>query len=118
MNLFRAFYCAFRGIAVALKSQRNMRIHAVIFVLVLGLGFFCSLSVMQWLLVLLCSALVLMAECFNSAIEGLVDAIWPGYHARARDIKDLSAAAVLITAMLATVVGGLIFIPKLIKELF
>ncbi len=112
-----SFRFAFQGLADVLRSQPNARIHLVITVLVTGAGFYFGLSRLEWVAVTICIALVSGLEALNTALEYLTDLVSPEYHSLAGKAKDAAAAAVLLAALGAVVVGVLIFGPK-IRELF
>jgi diacylglycerol kinase (ATP) len=107
-----SFGHAFRGVWVALRSELHLQFHAVATVLVLGLGTYFRLSPTEWALVALAVASVWAAELFNTAIETLTNLASPGYHPLAGKAKDVAAGAVLLAALGAVVVGGLVFGPK------
>ncbi|TSD64007.1 diacylglycerol kinase family protein [Inquilinus sp. KBS0705] len=113
-KLIRSFGFAFKGIAYAFNTQQNFRIHTVAAILAIALGWFLKLNVDEWQWVALCIMLVLVAELLNTAIETLTDLVSPGYNKLAGHVKDISAAAVLITAFFALVTGLIIFVPKLL----
>jgi diacylglycerol kinase len=106
------FLFAFRGICKAFATERNMRIHAVIALLVIVCGFIFNISRMEWMLCLLCFGLVFGAEMINSAVERVVDLVSPEKHELAKNAKDMSAGAVLVCAIFSAVVGLIIFVPK------
>lgn len=108
-----SFRYAFQGLRTMWRTQPNFRIHIVAAVVVTGMGFAFSVSGWEWCTLILCIALVLMAEAFNSALEFLTDLVSPDYHDLAGKAKDAAAAAVLIMALGASVVGFLIFVPKI-----
>jgi diacylglycerol kinase (ATP) len=108
-----SFGHAFRGVAVALRSELHLQFHAVATVLVLGLGGYFRLSLTEWALVALAITSVWAAELFNTAIETLTNLASPGYHPLAGKAKDVAAGAVLLASIGAVVVGGLVFGPKL-----
>jgi diacylglycerol kinase len=114
-NRTRSFRYAFNGIILLLKHEPNARIHLTITLAIIILGLLINLHTVQWCLVALAVGLVLMAEAMNSAIEKLVDHISPEKKEWAGQIKDLSAAGVLLAALAAATVGLIIFIPKLIS---
>ncbi|HWD86700.1 MAG TPA: diacylglycerol kinase family protein [Mucilaginibacter sp.] len=115
MNKFiRGFGYAFKGLSYALKTQLNFRVHLVCALIVIGLGYGLDISSAEWLWVILAIGLVLTAEAFNTALELLVDFVSPEYDKKAGHIKDMCAAAVLITAVTALVIGAVIFLPKLV----
>lgn len=109
----KSFKYAFQGLFDLFSSQPNARIHLIIGIIVLILGYFLSLTYTEWILVTLAIASVLAAESFNTAIEYLTDLVSPNHHPLAGKVKDLSAAAVLITATGAALIGLIIFLPKL-----
>jgi diacylglycerol kinase (ATP) len=103
---------AARGLRVLL-SQPNARIHLVAAILVIALGWKLAITRSEWLAVTLAMALVITAEALNTAIEYAVDLVSPQWQPLARDIKDVAAAAVLVSSLGATAVGLLVFIPYL-----
>lgn len=109
----RSFRYAFTGIYFTVQTQYNMRIHIVASVLTMLLAWYVELSKLEWCVLLLVIGLVLLAEGLNTAVELLVDFISPDYHPKAGLIKDVASGAVLITAIIAGIIGGLIFLPKL-----
>jgi diacylglycerol kinase len=113
-KVFRSFGYAFKGFSYALKTELNFRIHLAAAVLAFLLAGYLRIAVNEWLWIALCVAMVLTAELLNTAIEILTDLISPGYHQKAAYIKDVSAAAVTVTAIFAVVVGCIIFLPKII----
>ena len=108
-----SFRYAFQGLADLFRSQPNARIHAVASAVAVCLGLFLQISRLEWAVVVLSIALVISLEALNTAIEHLTDLVSPDYHPLAGKAKDVAAAAVLIAAMGAAVVGGLIFLPKI-----
>lgn len=111
----RSFKFAFRGLA-HLFLEPNFRIHLIALIFVVSLSFYFSLSNIEWLIVLLSIALVLVAEAVNTAIEKLIDFITLEPKKEIARIKDMSAAFVLIAAINAVVIGSIIFIPKLLLK--
>lgn len=114
----RAFAHAFRGLRILAGNEVHFRIHLFVFVLAILAGWWVGLSTTEWLIVIIVSGLVFTAEAFNSVMERLCDFVSPEYHARIKDIKDMSAAAVTLAAITAFVAGLIIFIPKIIFPLF
>ena len=94
-----------------LLSQPNARIHIAVAILVVFWGWKFSISRLEWLSVVLAIALVITAEALNTAIELVVNLLSPQWQPLARDIKDVAAAAVLISSLGAAVVGWLVFAP-------
>lgn len=108
-----SFRYAFQGIADLLRSQPNARIHLVATVVVVGAGFYWHISQTEWLFIILCVALVTALEAINTALEYLTDLVSPGTHPLAGKAKDVAAAAVLIAAIGAVLIGIIIFLPKM-----
>jgi diacylglycerol kinase len=108
-----SFRFAFQGLFDLFKSQPNARIHLITMTLVVPTGFYVHLSNLEWSLVVMCIALVLSMEAVNTALEYLTDLVSPDHHPLAGKAKDVAAAAVLIAAIGAAVVGAILFIPKL-----
>ena len=106
-----SFGYAFKGIATLFTSQPNARIHATVLGLVILAGFYFQIERSEWLTIVLISALVLSAEAMNTAIEFVVDLVSPDYHPLAGKAKDVAAAAVLLAAFGAVIIGLIIFLP-------
>ncbi len=94
-------------------SQANARIHAVATLLVVGLGFFLKLERWEWCAVVVAIGLVWTAEGLNTAVEALTDLVSPRENWRAGLAKDSAAGAVLCAAMVAAVIGAIVFLPRL-----
>jgi diacylglycerol kinase len=105
---------AWNGVIEALKHERNFQIHIIATVLVVVSGVGLQLSILEWTTIILVIGMVLVTELVNSAIEMLIDYLKPEIHPQAKIIKDIAAGAVLVSAIVATIIGILIFFPKLI----
>ena len=110
----QSFQYAFNGLGILFLEEHNARIHLCAGIVAIGLGWLYSISATEWLIVILVIAIVFATELFNSAIESLCDHVTPDLHPQIKKIKDLSAAAVLITAVMALIVGVIIFAPKVL----
>ncbi len=102
---------ALMGIAVAIKEERNLKIQLVFAICVIALGFVVAITRTEWIAVILCIGLVLMAELFNTAIESLVDGVSPEKIAWAGKVKDITAGAVLVASIISAIIAVLIFTP-------
>jgi diacylglycerol kinase len=105
---------ALNGIWTVLKNERNFRIQLVIAVLVVIAGLILQISHRDWIAVSFLIALVLISESINSVIEALCDTISKEYRVNIKYAKDVSAGAVLVSAILSFILGLIIFIPYLI----
>ncbi|MGI4873946.1 MAG: diacylglycerol kinase family protein [Janthinobacterium lividum] len=108
-----SFGHSLRGVGFALRSEVHMQLHAAATAVVVGLGCYCHLRPVEWALVALAVAGVWSAELFNTAIETLTNLVSPGYHPLAGRAKDIASGAVLLAALGALAVGGLVFGPRL-----
>ena len=112
-----SFKYAFKGIAYAFKTQPNMQIHGIIFLLVIGAGFFFRISGVDWLVISIASGLVFSMEVLNTAAEYFLNKYYPDYAEPIGKIKDMTAGAVLLAAIFAAVAGLIIFIPEIMELL-
>ena len=94
-----------------------MRIHAVAVIVVTIAGIFLGLTAIEWSVIALCIGSVISAEMINTAIEALVDLVSPEFNQKAGKIKDIAAGAVLLTAIVATIVAVYIFGNKIFNLL-
>ena len=108
-----SFRFAFSGWWYMLRTQRNAWIHAVISTAVFVLGLWLGLGRLEWAIIVLTVGLVWMAEFVNTALEAVVDLASPDLHPLAKVGKDVAAAAVLVGACTAVVVGLLVLGPPL-----
>lgn len=104
---------ALRGIWLLIKSEASIKIQVSIAVLGIAMGFYFDISATEWLAQLLVIGLVLVAEALNTGIEKLSDFIHPDYHEKIGFIKDVSAGAAAIAAIISLAVAGIIYIPKI-----
>lgn len=109
---WRSFVYAFRGVLTLFRTAPNARVHAVAAVSVVIVSFVFNISAVEWCLVIGCICAVIAAEAVNSAVEFLADRISPEYHILLKHAKDVAAAAVLILALGAAIIGSIIFIPR------
>lgn len=111
-KLINSFKYAFKGIISALLSERNMKIHVNIMALVIIFGLILNISVGEWFVCIICFAIVISAEMFNTALEQMVDIAMPEKDPRAKFVKDVAAGGVLVMAIASLVIGLIIFVPK------
>lgn len=104
-----SFRFAWKGLKYAFVQEHNFRIHVSAAILVIGFGIYCSLSRVEWALLLIVIGLVFVVELLNSVIELFADFISPEQNETIGKIKDISAAAVLISVLVAVVTGVLVF---------
>ena len=117
MSFFKGFRFAAEGLVYVFHSQRNFRVHMVVATAVGLVGLWLRLPVLSWAILALTVGGVLVTEIFNTAAESLVDLVSPDYHPVAKRIKDLTAGAVLVVAIVSVVIGLLILGPPLLAKL-
>jgi diacylglycerol kinase len=116
--LLQSFACAFRGIYIAMATERNFKIHLVAVVIAVAIGIYLGLSAVAWCLIILSIGLVLAAECLNTALERMCDEISGGKKSDLiRNAKDIAAGAVWLAAIAALVIGIVLLIIPLIQKL-
>jgi diacylglycerol kinase len=107
---------ALRGITLFVRTERNARIEIFISVVVILLALYIDVSLVELAILLLCIGLVLAAEAFNSSIERMADYQSKEKHPEIKDIKDMAAGAVLISAIISLVIGVIILGPRLLAN--
>jgi diacylglycerol kinase len=118
MRVIKSFGWAFNGLKDCILHEKNFRIQYVLAFLVVIVGFFFGLSATEWTTILLCFAVVLSFEIINSAIEKLCDLVSPDFNLTIKKVKDMSASAVLLSAIVTFIIGCIIFLPKIYALLF
>lgn len=109
----RSIRIALGGLKQVLVLEPNARIHGLITLIVFGAAWLLQLSRVEWVLLVITVGLVWMAEVFNTAVEKLVDLASPERNPAAKAVKDISAGAVLVSALVSILVGLLLFGPRL-----
>ena len=107
-----SFRFALNGLLLLLKNEHNSRIHLLASIIAILMGIIMKIDHYEWSLLIIVIGAVFLTELLNSSIESLADLIDPEWNELIMRAKDYSAAAVLMSAIVAIVVGGLIFIPK------
>jgi diacylglycerol kinase len=107
------FRYAFSGLWYAFRTQINMKVHLSLAVLAIVLGIFLHITSVEFAVIFLAIAGVMVAEMFNTVIERCVDLASPTYHPLAKTAKDVAAGAVLLSSFTAIIVALFIFGPHL-----
>lgn len=116
-KIINSFKYALQGFVQAFKSEKNMKIHTIITMLVIIVAIILKISFIEWLICIVLISMVIAAELFNTAIETTVDLAMPEKNEKAKIAKDVSASAVLILAISAAIIGLIIFLPKITASL-
>ena len=108
-----SFVYAWNGIAYTVRTQRNMRVHIALAVVAVVLGIWLRISPVEFAMVFVAVTGVVVSEMINTVAEACVDLATQEYHPLARVAKDVAAGAVLLSAMLAMVIGCFVYTPHL-----
>lgn len=106
----QSFKCAIRGIYLCVRTERNFRIHTCAAFYVTVFGILADLSVEKFAILMLCFAIMLSAETFNTAIERLCDKQVYCFDFQVKNAKDLAAGAVFVSALFCVIIGAMFFL--------
>jgi len=110
-----SFRFAVSGLSALLKYEQNARIHLLAAIIAFAAGIILRIDIFEWCLLVIVIGIVFLTELFNTSIESLGDSVDNQQNERIKKAKDYAAGAVLVSAVLSVIVGGLIFVPKLIS---
>ena len=113
VHQIKSFGYAIEGIIYSYKKGTHFKFHISALFLVIILGFVYSISVVEWLVIILISSAVISSEAINTGIEEACDVLHPEHHPGAKLAKHCAAGGVLILSVAAVLIGLLIFIPKI-----
>lgn len=113
--LIKSSQHAFCGILTSFVIGRNIKVHYIAALAAILGGLYFGISKVEFLIILLVSTQVICLEMVNTAIERTVDLVTVEYHLYAKIAKDIAAGAVLVAAIFATIIGGIIFLPYIFK---
>lgn len=118
LNRFiKSFSYSIEGLKYAYKYEQSMLIHVIATICVIIANLFFQVSGMEWLITLLAIGMVLSAELINTAIEAVVDMITLEVHPLAKIAKDCSSAATFVLAVMAAIIGLVVYIPYILGVL-
>ena len=104
---------AFRGMIILLKTEASIQVQTLLGLIMIFPGFYYNISKTEWMFQILAIGLILSIEALNTAVEEIADFIHPEFHNKIGLIKDIAAGAVFFSAIIATIIGGLIYLPKI-----
>lgn len=113
INRLRSIKYAFNGALALIKTESSIKIQVVFALLMTALGLYYNISTTEWIVQIMAIGLVITAEGLNTAIEKMADFIHPEHDNKIGLIKDISAGAVFIAAISASVIGLFIYFPKI-----
>jgi diacylglycerol kinase len=114
-EFFVSFTHAFRGLKYALKNEKNFQNEIIVAVLAVSAMLYYRVTRLEVIVVMTMIMAVLIMEMLNTIVERIIDILKPGVHPYARLIKDLMAASVLLTSIMALMIGLVIFIPYIFR---
>lgn len=110
-RLIKSFRYAFKGLCRTIKEEQNLKMQLIVAFVVILLGFYFKISKIDWLFLILIITIVLLMEIGNSAVERVTDMLKPRINNYVKEIKDISAAAVMLASVMAVIAGLIIFWP-------
>lgn len=113
INRLKSVGYAFKGAFLLLKTEASIKIQFLIALLVTIAGFIFNISSTEWIIQLLAIGLVMSIEGINTAVEEMANFIHPEHHNKIGLIKDIAAGAVFIASIFASIIGLLIYLPKI-----
>jgi len=116
-RLLKSFNYALKGLHKVFREEQNLKMQAGLSLLMAVLGAYFKISFTEWSLFILAVGLVLTAEIINSAVERISDVLKPRINSYVKEIKDIMAAAVLLSSLTAAIIAVLIFWPYLVNLL-
>ncbi|MGI6083846.1 MAG: diacylglycerol kinase family protein [Acetivibrionales bacterium] len=116
-SIAKSFKNAFDGFCQAIVAERNMKIHIGAAIMAIILGMLLKLDMLRWLAVLSAIGLVFICELINTVIEMLTDMVTSEYSEQAKKVKDISAAAVLVSAFVSVIIGIIVFTDPILNLL-
>ncbi len=114
----KSFVYAFRGLKTVWREEQNFRFQIATSVLVLFIAILLRIKKTDFIIIFLLIGMVLVLELINSSFERLIDILKPRIHEYSKEIKNISSAVVLVSAILSIIVGVAIFYPYILKYLF
>lgn len=112
-NRIRSVGVAFKGAILLIRTEGSIKIQLVIVLIMTAAGFYFDISATEWMMQVFAIGLVLGVEGVNTAIEKLSDYVQPEFHQKIGFIKDISAGAVMWVSIAASIVGLIIYLPKI-----
>lgn len=113
VNRLKSVGFAFKGMLILIKTEASIKIQVFIAIAVTIAGFYFDISATEWMFQTAMIGLVMSIEGVNTAVEYIADFIHPEHHPKIGLIKDISAGAVFIASIVAVIIAGIIYLPKI-----
>ncbi|AST92614.1 diacylglycerol kinase [Sutcliffiella cohnii] len=114
-SLSKSFFFALEGFMYVLKNERNIKIHIIIAIFMILLSLYLNISKIEWVVLFLIIGGMVVIEIINTAIENVVDLVTEEFHPLAKIAKDVAASAALVFAVVAVVVGIILYLPYIVQ---
>ena len=114
VNRLKSVGYALKGLIILVKTENSIKLQLFIAAAVTIAGFYFDISSIEWLIQLITIAVVMTSEGLNTAIEYMADFVHPEYHEKIGKIKDIGAGAVFIASIIAVIIAGIIYLPKIL----
>ena len=114
INRLKSVGFAFKGMVLLLKTEASIQLQFLIALAITFAGFYFQISTAEWVIQIAMIGLVMSIEGLNTAIESMADFIHPEHHHKIGRLKDIAAGAVLIASITAVIIGGIIYLPKML----
>ncbi len=113
VNRIKSIGFAIRGAILLIRTEASIKIQVSLGLIMTAAGFYFEISTTEWIMQLFAIALVLGTEGMNTAIEKLSDFVQPEFDQKIGLIKDISAGAVMLVSIVASIIGCIIYFPKI-----
>jgi len=110
-RLTKSFFYAFKGLYKVFKEEQNVRIQTLAAIIAAAAGTYFNISRNEWCFLILAITIVLLMEILNSAVERVADILKPRIDRYVKEIKDITAAAVMLASIMSLILGSVIFLP-------
>ena len=113
IRLIKSFQYAFRGFCKIFKEEQNLKIQSIAAIVIIVLAIYFNITKTEWMFLIFVIGLVILMEIANSAVERVADLLKPRIHTYVKEIKDITAAGVMVASLIALIIGIIIFWPHL-----
>ena len=113
VNRIKSVGFALRGALLLIRTEASIQVQVFIAVVMTAAGFYFEISSTEWILQILTIAVIMGTEGLNTAVEKISDFVQPEFDEKIGFIKDISAGAVMLVSIAATIIGCIIYLPKI-----
>jgi len=114
-RFLKSFGYSLDGLKYAYKYEQSMLIHVIVTIAVIIVNIILKVTAVEWLITFIAIGMVLASELINTAIEAVVDLVTLEIHPLAKIAKDCGSAATFVLAMMAAVIGLIVYIPYIVN---